>query len=228
MSRFHNAPDRSKPLLDAFHEKYVKGLHGDCWVWIASLMKTGYGQINTRDGRTVTAHRFSYMIHKGEIPDGMFVCHTCDNRACVNPDHLWLGTPKDNIHDMYRKGRAVHRSPRGEDNAAAKLTEENVRLIFTSSRPHADLAKEFGVTNTCIYAIKIGKSWRHVTEKLGDPHAPSARKLTEADARAIFLDERKQCDIAKDYNVQPNLISRIKSGKRWNHVTKNLRNSAYA
>ena len=228
MSKFHNAKNRSKPLIDSFHEKYVKGLEGDCWVWIASKMRTGYGQINARDGRIVTAHRLSYQLHKGEIPSGMFVCHTCDNRACVNPDHLWLGTPKDNIQDMMKKGRAVRNPARGTKNHAAKLTENQVAEIYTSRKSNVELAKQFGVTAACVFNIKNGFSWSHFTQQLGPAHKPKSRKLNGKDARAIYQDSRKQCEIAKEYGVQPNMISRIKSGKRYAAATQDLRERADA
>jgi HNH endonuclease len=88
-----------------FNKKYVINELTDCWEWQHATNNIGYGMFRWASGKMRTAHRASYEIHKGPIPTGLSVCHTCDNPKCVNPEHLWAGTLKDNAQDMVAKGR---------------------------------------------------------------------------------------------------------------------------
>jgi len=108
-------------LADRFSGKFVRLRSGECWPWIASLNSHGYGYM-THDKRKVLAHRASWTLHRGQIPDGIWVLHNCDTKNCVNPSHLFLGTAQDNSDDM----NAKLRFPLGEEHWGSRLTEENV------------------------------------------------------------------------------------------------------
>jgi len=120
-----------KTLLERFNAKYIK-IEGGCWEWSASKHRQGYGRIRLgkKEGKTVQAHRVSYELFIGEIPSEKLVCHRCDNPSCVNPDHLFLGTHKDNMIDKYKKGRQGI-LPTGEDHWTHKRTPiRNSKGIF--------------------------------------------------------------------------------------------------
>lgn len=136
-----------------------------CWTWTGSLATVRYGRINLGGGVRILAHRFSYELHCGKVPCGLFVCHHCDNKACVRPDHLFLGTSADNSADMVAKGR--NPCQKGEMNPRAKLTDDMVRVIRKrrdSGEPLMAIAKDFGVTKGLISQIGVRKIWRHVRE----------------------------------------------------------------
>ena len=130
---------------------------GGCWQWTGALSKTGYGVINIQN-RTVKAHRFSWEIHRGEIPSGLVICHRCDNRRCVRPDHLFMGTVADNNRDGYRKGRIKKRM-------TAKLTDvivRRLRLIPCTMARCRQLAARYGTHPNIIYRAMTRRTWRHV------------------------------------------------------------------
>lgn len=112
----------------------------------------------------MSAHRAAYLITHGvSAPADSVVMHTCDNRACVNPAHLVIGTPKDNTADMDSKGRRRVVAPPGEVNGKAVLTEETVRYIRSSGKSNAALSRELGVSINTVRGVRIGRTWRHVS-----------------------------------------------------------------
>jgi hypothetical protein len=128
----------------------------------------GYG-IFSAEGKSVRAHRYAWEMVHGPIPRGLFACHRCDNRKCVNPDHLFLGTSRDNMHDMIAKGRARYpghpESSKGERNGNARLTEsqaiEIIQELSTGTCARR-LAERYGVTPAMIGHIKHGRNWKHL------------------------------------------------------------------
>lgn len=127
---------------------------GSCWSWTGGKIRDGYGEYRIKK-KAYGTHRLSWMLHYGIIPDGLLVCHSCDNPACVNPAHLWLGTVGDNARDRQAKGRGSLRS--GEENPSAKLTDEQVaeirQLYATGEYSQRALALRFGVSQAAIYQI---------------------------------------------------------------------------
>lgn len=131
-----------------------------CWMWLLSLGSHGYGQACMPGNRVTTAHRVSFFAFKGEIPDGMLVQHGCDNKWCVNPDHLSLGTDKTNSDDKHRKGRANLESRVFPPHPGRKLTLAQAAAVRATSEPMHVTARRFGVDLNVIRNIKHGTSYR--------------------------------------------------------------------
>lgn len=146
-----------KERLVAFVEVEPDG----CWRFTGCCLKNGYGCINGGNHDTLFAHRVAWTVFRGPIPNGLFVCHTCDHRYCVNPEHLFLGTAKDNSQDMASKGRSRNEPHHGEKNGNAKLTFGQVSSIRQRKREHQKtLAAEFGCSVATVNNIIRGKTWR--------------------------------------------------------------------
>jgi hypothetical protein len=160
-----------------FEKKFLAEPMSGCWLWEASSgSKKGYGAFYLGGGRNnrtqVNAQRAAWFLYRGD-PGDLHVLHKCDNPACVNPDHLFLGTNADNVHDMDAKGRrrTVSRSAeflRGSDHPISKLTNSDVIAIRCSTDPQAKLGARFGVSQSLIHRIKTGKSWAWLPPVIGD------------------------------------------------------------
>lgn len=135
-----------------------------CWLWTASTAGKGYGQIKVpRERRQVYAHRLSWLLYRGPLRKGRHVLHRCDNPRCVNPDHLFIGSPKANARDMAAKGRHLF----GERNARSKLTAANVvaiRRLVAGGAPQREIGSLFGVSQITVSRIARRQRWAHVPD----------------------------------------------------------------
>jgi hypothetical protein len=151
-----------------FHPSDVAAASAGCWEWTGSTNERGYGQLMTRSRIPAKAHRLSYEFFVGEIPEGLCVMHACDNRKCVNPGHLSVGTQADNLRDMREKGRGMdyaNRKPhnvKGEHNGRSKLRNGDIRHIrgaYLDGTKVVVLADAYQVTVSCIYNIISRRNW---------------------------------------------------------------------
>lgn len=148
-----------------FSNKVDKGGPDECWPWMGCTDERGYGRLKLTVGgvRMRRSHRVALLMIGVEIPEGMCVLHRCDNTTCVNPAHLFIGTHRDNMEDMSRKGRATKQC--GVDTPWSKLDDDKVRAIRKRRKegvPFNKIASEFGVTEGAIIPICNGRTWKHV------------------------------------------------------------------
>jgi len=211
---------------DTTHERFWRKVDktpgqgiGDCWMWTARVNAGGYGNFRLDPkGNQSSASRISYIITYGEIDDNAYVCHRCDNRACVNPSHLFLGNQSDNLQDMVMKRRGMI----GETNKEAKLTEsqvENIKKLLEDKIPQSAIAEQFGVTQSCISLIATGKNWRHLDQKKF-----KQRKLSEFQEEAVvklLAEGVPQSDIATQYRISQATVSKLNAD--YKEIIKSLR-----
>ena len=158
----NKAEAQTKNSVDRFWAKVdVKGKN-DCWLWKANSLPAGYGTLSL-SGKKILAHRFSWQLAYGKIPDGLCVLHHCDNPPCVNPNHLFIGSPADNVQDMIEKGRDPIQ--KGELNPKSKLKDEDIpkiKEILSQGFYQKEIASLFGVSSTTINGINTGRYWSHI------------------------------------------------------------------
>lgn len=144
-----------------------QGPAGTCWIWQAGKYPFGYGQFwDTRIRKGNCAHRVAWELTQGSIPEQAHLCHKCDNPSCVNPEHLFPGTPKDNAQDRSAKGR--NNIPCGQASRLAKLSEVQVQeivLLIQQGISHTVIARQYGVSRQAITLIAKGKNWKHITKQ---------------------------------------------------------------
>lgn len=164
----------ARPFEDRFWEYVDKS--ANCWNWTGAVQgepphETGVLRVL---GRSLRAYRVSWEINYGPIPSGMCVCHHCDNRRCVRPEHLFLGTQLDNIADAKSKGRMRNGAAinNGEGHYKTILTFEQVRDVLDSLKSNTELGREFGVSRVTIYRIRAGKNWQRQIKTSGLSNVP--------------------------------------------------------
>jgi hypothetical protein len=167
---FHkNGKPITAQSITNFDKQVFRDGKNKCWIWKGYKHKNGYGYFTWRFGGNSykqDAHRFSYMIYVGDVQRKLCVCHTCDRKECVNPNHLWTGTHKENTADMMRKGRYAKKFHYGEKNPNSKLTKKDVLYIrshFKKRIVTAEmLSKKFGVKKGTIWAVHQKTSWKNI------------------------------------------------------------------
>lgn len=198
----------------------------DCWIWAGARNKDGYGSARA-GSRTVGAHRLAWLLAYGSSPGSLCVCHKCDNPSCVRPDHLFLGTIKDNNTDRSMKGRTrtrwtPERRQPADRNPNSKLSTaaiQDIRQRRIKGERLAALAQAFGVDQSTISKVCRGETWIEGNLAADVDRMPVKRsplaKLTEAQAASIREDNRSSYEVAGDYGVNSSVIRRIRAGTAW-------------
>lgn len=151
----------SKTPAERFEEKYILEPNSGCWLWSGGLNEKGYGRLKFANGRSVYAHRFSFELKYGPIPESLCACHKCDTPSCVNPEHIFVGTRGDNNSDSKSKGRSAI----GDKNGCVKLKEKDVkhiRFLMQLGLTQRDVASAYEVSQATIQHVSNHKSWSHI------------------------------------------------------------------
>lgn len=195
----------------------------ECWEWQGGLTASGYGNFsvggkNNPEYRQWPAHRYSWFITNGELPDSVVVCHRCDNRRCVNPNHLFLGKQAANMRDKVSKGRQA----KGSSHGASKVSEADIQVMvetYNGGKSQYNIAEMFGISQATVSHILRRELWRHVDVERAELRPGSgSTKLTWGDVNSI----REAADsgaststLANKYGVTARHIRKIVSGEIW-------------
>lgn len=226
-------------LDDRFWTKVDKSSPNGCWEWTATKNNKGYGCFSARQiipGRKTKAlaHRLSYAYFKGPIPPGQNILHSCDNPACVNPDHLRAGSQSENISESVAKGRKPLANIRGEQIGTSRLTAEKVFSIrekYLAGVPRAQIASEADISEVTIKRVVSGRSWQHLIGLRGQTiERLNAEKAKREKAGSVLTAEhipyiraeiatgRSNQDIADELGVHRRTIADIRNGITWRDV----------
>lgn len=146
-------------LKDSFEKKVIK--KEGCWNWKGVILSTGYGVLEYK-GKQLGTHRASWILHNGEIPEKFFICHACDNPICSNPNHLFIGKPKDNSQDMLKKNRS-NRCRQNSKNSKLNINQaKQIKELLKNKISQFKIAKIFNVSRGTIQDIHRGKSWKNI------------------------------------------------------------------
>jgi hypothetical protein len=189
---------------------------GECLVWQGATSGMGYGHLRY-EGRDVSAHRLAAELTYGPIPPGMHVCHRCDNPPCINPDHLFIGTPADNMADRNAKGRHRSNPRRGETCTQAVLTDALVveaRSLYEAGETINALSARFGIDFRTLGLAIRGKTWAHLPGAVPPMTKPRSvlRVLTSDEKGALrrrFQDGERQCDLARSFGITRHFVWKI-------------------
>ena len=200
-----------------------------CWIWKASIRgNSGYGAFKI-NGKVKSAHRVSWEIYNNKsVPEGLLVCHKCNNRLCVNPEHLYVGTYVDNMRDAIRNGvRDHYKYVYGEKVGTAKLSEDNILEIVRlheEGLSQKEIAKKFKVDRSAIGNVLRGKTWKHIDRKIFKHYTRKKSrnpKLLAAEVLSIRLLAKEGIStkhLANKFNVSYSTIYDIIHFRTWKHI----------